>query len=80
MSESWGVLLGARPDLRTLRVKLARLVKPGREAVCGLTALRIEVIENAFQVCLSLLGADDPGRQAPPLPFLRRLRTFASVP
>jgi hypothetical protein len=80
MPEIRCVFFGTRSDLRMVRVKLARLVKLDREAVRCVGPLAVQVIEDSFQVLLSLCGADGAGHQAPPLAFRRRLRTFASVP
>ena len=80
LSEIRGVLVRSCPDLRVRSVEAAGLIKLDCEAVCGFGALTIKVIEDFFQVLLSLVGANDAGRQAPPLLFRRRLRTFASDP
>jgi hypothetical protein len=80
LSELRGVLLRSCPDFRVRRVQVAGLLEFDCEAVCSLGVLTIEVIEDFFQVLLSLVGANDAGHQAAPLPFRRRLRTFASDP
>ena len=74
------VFLGARSDKRMRRVKFTTLLELDREAVRGLSALAIKVIEDSFQVGLGLIRANDAGHQVPPFPFFLRPRIFSSVP